>query len=705
LLIKEYSPEDISSISDQLVRIATERLVLLACRVEGRIAFDVRSLQEFMAAAQIAAFSSSIVVQRLRAISLSAHWQHVFRIAASKIFSVAELGPLRSEVLAICHALDNGDLGEDGRLVRAGAGLALELLHDGLAHTAPLFRRNLVRRALASLDVGPAMLDPRLKHQFVADTAQVFREEITTRIAQGVTPAAKAGWALLSDLLNIDADFSEGIMLANWPEDPRHALSLIDARHGVWTPALIEKLKTTQADAGPHAAHQFAAALDWYEEGDHIESGAERIGRFTILPRGMVRVDASLRTRLRVRDDANKALCSASYFSISLSQLFVINTDLQSKPSWASHRALVPFMEDPSAKSLAQTLRAIAISGREGLPQNILPWVISSLLREVDEGASVEDLVREVEEGRYGDLADWNAAEKRWRNEGVRAADFEKWSLGRYFDADIGARGVFYFQFLTHGEQIRTGLIDFMPALQAMKQPLKKARLTEILLSSLRRRTTSAPNEISNELIDEATILARSFEDASRSRLLNYLVGIPGAWMHEKFLDLANDIGRNWNSRTAPLDLLVPAFNSDPSRRGLLSFFRGRAGRALPRAARELHDSAFHVMSGDSPAIRCAVAQLKLTSGRWGRDDIEAIVSDLSLAPEEFYIPLGAIRELGNNDAYLEFLRAICLNRAVARGFTSNPLLLLASELGAQPSQLAKERQRRELELPTLPAP
>jgi hypothetical protein len=98
------------------------------------------------------------------------------------------------------------------------------------------------------------------------------------------------------------------------------------------------------------------------------------------------------------------------------------------------------------------------------------------------------------------------------------------------------------------------------------------------------------------------------------------------------------------------------------------------------------------------------VAQLKLTSGRWGRDDIEAIVSDLARGPSEFYIPLGSIRQLASNDAYLEFLRSICSNTAAARSFSGNPLSLLSSELSAQPSQLADERQRRDLELPTLPA-
>jgi hypothetical protein len=702
---EEFSSEDVSSISEQLVRIATERLVLLACRVEGRIAFDVRSLQEFMAAAQIAAFSSSVVVQRLRAISLSAHWQHVFRIAASKIFSVAELGPLRSEVLAICHALDNGDLGDDGRLVRAGASLALELLHDGLAHTAPLFRRNLVRRALASLDAGPSLLDPRLKYQFVPDTTQVFREEITARIAQGTTPAAKAGWALLSDLLNVAAEFAESIMLANWPDDPSQALQLIDARHGVWTPKLIERIRISQADAGPDAAHKFAVALDWYDEEDHAESGAERMKRFSVLPRGMLRIDTTYRERLTVRDDANKELCSASYISISHCPSFLAAADLQLRPQWASHRALTPFMENPSAKSLALTLRELARCQCVGLRQNTLPWVIASLLREIEDGALVEELIEEVEEGRFGSLADWTAAENRWRNEGVRAADFEKWSLGRYFDADIGARGVFYLHFIAlHQKSGRTSLADFMPALKNIKHPMKKSRLLEVLLLSLRRRMQIAPIECRNELLDEAITLLESLEGNGDARLFNGLIGIPAAWTRGKFPDLANNIGRNRISRAAPLNVLATAFNSDPSRRGLLTLFRGRMGRLLPREFQELDTTAFRVMSGDSPEIRCAVAQLKLISGRWGRDDIEAIVSDLSQAPEQFYISSDAIRKPKNNEAYLELLRAVCSNSAAARAFTRNPLQLLTRELGAQPSQLAEEHQRLQLALPTIPA-
>jgi hypothetical protein len=204
--------------------------------------------------------------------------------------------------------------------------------------------------------------------------------------------------------------------------------------------------------------------------------------------------------------------------------------------------------------------------------------------------------------------------------------------------------------------------------------------------------------------LDEAINLVKSIGGANSSRLFGYLATIVEAWKHAKFLDLANDVGRNSTSRTVPQEFIVHAFNSDPSRRGLLSFFRGRVRRTGPPDILKLDESAFQVMSGDSAAMRCAVAQLKLTSGRWGRDDIEAIVSDLGRGPAEFHIPLGSVRQLASNDAYLEFLRSICSNTAAARSFSGNPLSSLSSELSAQPSQLAEERQRRDLELPTLPA-
>ncbi|TCQ73810.1 hypothetical protein EDF68_1171, partial [Ochrobactrum sp. BH3] len=96
-----HSPEASEKLADELSTITINRLVLLCASVEGQVSFDVRSLQEYMAAAKIFASRPGLVVERLRHIAASSHWRHVFRIAASKIFSLADLDYLRTEVVGV----------------------------------------------------------------------------------------------------------------------------------------------------------------------------------------------------------------------------------------------------------------------------------------------------------------------------------------------------------------------------------------------------------------------------------------------------------------------------------------------------------------------------------------------------------------------------------------------------------------------------
>jgi hypothetical protein len=702
---EEYSTEEVAGISQELVRIATERLVLLACRVEGRIAFDVRSLQEFMAAAQIAAFSSTIVVQRLRAISLSAHWQHVFRIAASKIFSVAELGPLRSEVVAICHALDNGDLGEEGRLVRAGASLALELLHDGLAHTAPLYRRNLVRRALAILDVGPWMLDQRLKHQLVSGTAKVFHEEITTRLAQGDTPAAKAAWTLVVDLLSIDDAFAEGIILGHWPADPKRALSLLDATRGEWTDELVRRIRAAQEDAGPLASHRFANSLDWDDDfEEHLDTSIEKKLRFSVLPRGMLGSEPPLRERFVIRSDANRAISRSPFIPMNQSQWFVINGELQSKTNWGSHFAISVFLSDPSASSLAAMIREIGLRGREGVLSRDLPWVCLSILKELDDGVPYEMLAGEAEDGKFGDLGEWNMAENRWRNVGVRVADFEQWTLGRYFDQRIGLTGVSYSPMMSYRVDGGTAALEeFTSVLQNLASVEKKLSLLEILMPLVRRRSNAGTFKNLGGLVDEAITMIARVQKPKGDRLVRQLAAIPEAWRSAEYVNHADEMGLRQIVRLGPTNLVTAAFNNDPSRRGLLSFLQGRTQGNSPTELQKLDASAFRIAPNDTRSVRCAVAQLRLNVGSWDAEDVESIISDLARAPRDWFLAQAEIQTIGKHPAYAAFLRAACSRAGELGGFLHNPLRLLTNELDAQPSQLSLASKRSELELPDLP--
>jgi len=700
---EEYSPEEIASISDQLVRIATERLVLLACRIEGRIAFDVRSLQEFMAAAQVAAFSSPVIVQRLRAIALSAHWQHVFRIAASKIFSVAELSPLRSEVVAICHALDNGDLGEDGRLVRSGARLALELLHDGLAHTAPVFRRNLVRRALSILDIGPDMLDPRLKFQLVPGTAKVFHEEISGRIAQGNTPAAKAAWTLVSDLLDADPAFAEGVLLANWPSDAERAIQTVNVTNGEWTTKLIEKIRLSQAEAGPRAAHAFARSMEWYEQEEVSGMGLEKLQRFSVLPQGMLNPGVS-QSRFAIFDGANQLVTRVAFISVNESLPFIISSDLQSRANWGSHCALAVFLRDPSASSLGQMFQQIAANGSDGLPRTGLPWVCVSLLKELDDGVSAELLAQEAEDGRFGDLDDWKRAEQRWLAEGVHPIDFQPWAAGRYFDATVGTKGMPYLNILANRlrDGVTSNLEDFTPVLQCIQSKPKKVRLLEIVVSAMRQRSREVTRRKLGSLIAEAVSLVVG--SPKETRLLGYLLALPEAWAIDDFVNHVNEIGLRSGRRAAPVGLATRAFNRDPRRRGLLTFIRPRAMQGDDgEPDLGLNMSAFQREIDDPPPVRSAVAQLRIVAGKWEDKDIEQVVSDLNSPTPSIPLPSSAVRVLQRHTHYRALLRVLCSKPGAEGSFVRSPLRLLSYDLAAQPSALSEAEKRTELELPDLP--
>jgi hypothetical protein len=206
-------------------------------------------------------------------------------------------------------------------LVRAGARLALELLQDGLAYSAPVFRRGLVRRALGLLDVGPEMLDGRLALELVPDTAKVFQEEIVLRIAQGETRGAKAAWSLLARLLDVDRPFAESILIANWPEDPKIALSVIDVRYGTWPSNLVEKIKEAQALAGPTVSRHFIAAAESYVMPTEDETNS--VEHFSVLPKGIIKSLLFGRRNYLIRDNSNMQICRVSFVGLSQSGYFM----------------------------------------------------------------------------------------------------------------------------------------------------------------------------------------------------------------------------------------------------------------------------------------------------------------------------------------------------------------------------------------------
>src|SRR5262249_53898932 len=77
-----YSGEALKTLSDSIATSATDRLVFLVPSQSDRVGFEIRSLQEFMAAEALMDGADELVVERLRAIAPVPFWQNVLLFAA-----------------------------------------------------------------------------------------------------------------------------------------------------------------------------------------------------------------------------------------------------------------------------------------------------------------------------------------------------------------------------------------------------------------------------------------------------------------------------------------------------------------------------------------------------------------------------------------------------------------------------------------------
>jgi hypothetical protein len=83
-----FKPSGVDAdLRSKIVAAATRRLVLIAPRGDEGYGFDVRSLQELMAAMHLTAGPLDVVTERLRTAAPSPHWRNTWVFAAGHVFS------------------------------------------------------------------------------------------------------------------------------------------------------------------------------------------------------------------------------------------------------------------------------------------------------------------------------------------------------------------------------------------------------------------------------------------------------------------------------------------------------------------------------------------------------------------------------------------------------------------------------------------
>jgi hypothetical protein len=614
----EFDDNRISHVVTELSRIATERLVLLAQRIEGRIAFEVRSLQEFMAAGQLTSASSVPITERLRAIALSAHWRHVYRIAASKIFSVTDLTFLRPDVVAICHALDNGDLGEEPRIVRAGARLAIDLLADGVAASAPRFKRALLRRAISNLDDGSDKIDQRLHTLLDEDTYEIFNEEINLRLLQENSPAANAAYTVLGRLLQTHPQWSEAKFFEYWPTGPDQVLNVFGGTNPIfWSPALADRITTAQCQVSPRRVSTFQRRIFLRTRRSALENEEIRKKNFDaiVLPTAYFQFWPNPGVVVGVMGKDPDKCCSMDIVPIeSDTERFRFYWNAE-EHGWGVIEAVEKFVKGPARESLCSVVEAIARTRLEDIGGLQFPWPIHSVIREHQGGCPIDNLINEIREGRFGDHSDWVRAEKRWVESGFVPEDFLKWNEGRYLNPQIGnvgapAPAAIGWRFRSNQEKLALGYDVIIKTTEKIASDKKREDLVGALMDGLPRVTDLSLRKIAvNYLIDAIQVYS------PKNWYFNALMAAPESWESDSFLALlerhVNTMRVFWSTKDmdmSKLDLtnrwrkLLPIFAD-----GQLTLRAESGSEPIERLRLTLND-------GDSRDIRFAFRLMNLAT-------------------------------------------------------------------------------------------
>lgn len=544
-----HSGSELARLQEGIVDAAANRLVFLVGLQAGQVGFEIRSLQEFMAAEALLEGGDQQVQTRLRKFAPIANWRNVLLFAAGRCFGRDQ--QLRDTVYTICVELDQ-DADPIVRATRAGSILALDLLEDGVAHHQPKYARLLAQCAIRLLDLPPDHHHARLADICQGEVSGVVREALS-RSLHGPELKSLAGWVVLLAL--VERGVSWALTLGNelWPTDAERRsaiVSLAPRQSGVARPWLMERIEGVLRDnPWPPSTHL----------------------------RGMIRRRTRGRRSLYLwtadfwyneKSVSSKILpvpgAAASFTSIEHAKSIASSLDpsiASAHRTWAAARADLDFAKEPSKAKLAQALKEIAGSVDSYPVGSYLPmlsWIVAACVCSARSREELLLLADRAESGGLGDLRDWKAGEERWASNGVTIRDFAETSDEVWpFDARIASVGFPFSDMRLSFEHPRaeqpiqvTRLLDALKVDSRAQRALADLIVTHIsAFPSKRRLESMQPAELTRLI------------SLSHGRGISYSAGVliaqhAVASRDERWFDVLDEVTRwarfhsSWSGRT-----------------------------------------------------------------------------------------------------------------------------------------------------------
>jgi hypothetical protein len=418
---------------------ARQRLVFLTSRVAGELSFDVRSLQEYMAAECISSGDPELVKARLRAIGPAPYWRNVFLFAVSKCFADTRSRHLQDSIRLLCEDL-NGPTDRLLSAAKSGSDLALDILLSGAVAENPNYLRHMVRISLAMLqepdlvdesDERPST-DQRLASVYRESVEDVFREAVELRVGQTEVARTMGAWPLVLRLCRQGVVWAEDLFERHWPADmDRLTLLAPVLSEVVHVPEgrrrleeLLLTVPPTQAFALLHALRAHGAArrprgpMDFLDALQMLRGGGALLRppsvRIPIRGPGYDQDGVTVRLdSLQVRDEELSA-CYAACAGIG-----------RAHPNWLPFTLASSLLDAPNPGTLASILDECADRGWTAgeMIAWYLPWPLSVALQAAESAGDLREIADRLRKRDDGSHEDWIAAEKRWASEGITLAD------------------------------------------------------------------------------------------------------------------------------------------------------------------------------------------------------------------------------------------------------------------------------------------
>ncbi|MCZ0938344.1 MAG: hypothetical protein OXJ55_06890 [Caldilineaceae bacterium] len=443
LRAEEHPEEDRRTIAEQIVAAASERLVFLVEMEAERIGFEIRSLQEFMAAESLVEDTYPDIQARLEEIAPIPFWRNVFLFAAGKCF--AQRQELRELVHSTCAALNEEDGNEGEGLHLVGADLAIALLEEGSARRQPKYKTLLGRLAIRALDKANPRLHAQLANVYDSQMETIYRDELGLRLTGSDHVKFLGAWNCLLALVANDVDWATDMANSYWPNGVQDQVDILLAdtdhtKNGWATEQVLRLIPRTPIGTfvGVFQSEKRRALLERQDVDPTLKAAISILES----PRhhGGPRVTV-LDTMLSYGPINRLTPGSATV-------LQTLNAISDWHPSWLPYKWAGRFLEAPSKDMLASTLKAFAkVSFDEDHAANrtvwrTLPWPIVACLESCTDAKKLLELADGAKEGRLGDQDDWITAETRWFDEGIVWEDVLSMADQRLpFDARIGTTG------------------------------------------------------------------------------------------------------------------------------------------------------------------------------------------------------------------------------------------------------------------------